>query len=221
MGQQKREREKINRPNTLPASRRTKGLSKSREELAGYRPAQPRQRQGGGERGRLGPKDHIPYYTANRPPVSNQRPREILGGRHPLGGSRLNTGRRHPTGAGGDWGWGRGGEKAHHARLALAETEAGTSEGRRCARQDPGCLSCSGLGRHKRRRSRLRAFVEHPRATTARIAGHPRITGHTPYRAAGSLSSVDGESSAGPSPQRDRTSNLKETTSARLCQGRN
>ena len=42
-------------------------------------------RQGGGERGRLGPKDGIPYRTANRPPVSNQRLPEILDGRHPLG----------------------------------------------------------------------------------------------------------------------------------------
>ena len=39
MGQQ--EREKINRPNTLLAIHRTKGPSKSREELAGCRLAQP------------------------------------------------------------------------------------------------------------------------------------------------------------------------------------
>ena len=30
-------------------------------------------RQEGGERGRLSPKDCIPFRTANRPPVSNQR----------------------------------------------------------------------------------------------------------------------------------------------------
>ena len=74
-------REKINRrTHCLP--RRTKGLSKSREEFAGCRPAQPRRRQeaGEGERGRLGPRDGSPYHTANRPPVSNQRPPEILDG---------------------------------------------------------------------------------------------------------------------------------------------
>ena len=80
----KRER-KLTGLNTLPAVRRTKGLSKSREELAGCRPAKPPggRKQGGGERGRLCPKDHIPYHTANRPPVSNQRLPEILDGRHP------------------------------------------------------------------------------------------------------------------------------------------
>ena len=57
-------------------------------------------RQGGGERGRLGPKDRLPYHTATRPPVSNQRLPEILDGRHPLGGSLLNTGRTHLTGTG-------------------------------------------------------------------------------------------------------------------------
>ena len=114
MGQQKRKR-KLTSGNTLSAGRNTKGLSKSREELACSGPAQSRRRQeaGGWERGILGPKDCIPYNTAKRPPVSNQRPPEILDGRHPPGGSRLDTGRRHPTGAGGDWSWGRGGQKAH------------------------------------------------------------------------------------------------------------
>ena len=53
----------------------------------------------GGERGKLGPKDGIPYHTANRSSVSNQRLPEILDGRNLLGGSQLNTGRMHPTGA--------------------------------------------------------------------------------------------------------------------------
>ena len=73
-------------------------------------------RQGGGERGKLGLRDSIPYQTVNRPPVSNQRPPEILDGQHPPGRSWLDTGRMHPTGAGGDWGWGRRGEKAHRTR---------------------------------------------------------------------------------------------------------
>ena len=85
-------------------------------------------RQVGGERGRLGPKDRIPYHTANRPPDLIQRLPEILDGRHPLGGSWLNTGCMHPTGTGWDWGWGCGGEKACRT---WGE----------CARQAPGCLS--------------------------------------------------------------------------------
>ena len=81
-----RERGKINRPgqNTLQAVCRTKEeLSDPREELAGCRLAHPLQeaggrRQGGGERGKLGPRDGIPNQTANRLPVSNQRLPEIL-----------------------------------------------------------------------------------------------------------------------------------------------
>ena len=93
-------------------------------------------RQGGGERGRLSPKDCIPYRTANRPPVSNHRLAEILDGQHPPGGSRLDTGSTHPTSTGGDWGWGRGGEKAHRT---WGE----------CTHEAPGCLSWLGRGRHK------------------------------------------------------------------------
>ena len=47
----KRER-KLAGPNTLPAVHRTKGLSKSREELAGCGPAQPLLRQEAGGRGK-------------------------------------------------------------------------------------------------------------------------------------------------------------------------
>ena len=51
----------------------------------------PRQRQGGGERGKLGPRDSTPYQTANRLPVSNQRLPEMPDVWHLLGGSRLET----------------------------------------------------------------------------------------------------------------------------------
>ena len=51
MGQQKRGR-KLTGPNTLPAVRRTKGPSKSREELAGYGLAQPHWRLEAGGRGK-------------------------------------------------------------------------------------------------------------------------------------------------------------------------
>ena len=109
----------------------------SSEEPAGCGPAQPRQRQEaeGRRKGQTRPQRRIPYHTANRPPVSNQRLPEILDGRHPLGGSQLNTRRTHPT---------------------SRRKQAGTTEGRRrtapgesAAPQAPGCLNCSGRGRHK------------------------------------------------------------------------
>ena len=71
VGWQEKER-KLTSPNTLPAVLRTKGLSNSREKLAGGGLARGR-RQGGGERGKLSPRDGLPHQTANRLPVSNQR----------------------------------------------------------------------------------------------------------------------------------------------------
>ena len=56
------------------------------------------------------------------------------------------------------------------------------------AHQAPGCLSCSGWEGTKRRRKQVRAFLEHPKTGTTR---HAR---QAPYRAAGSLSNVAGES---------------------------
>ena len=78
-------------------------------------------------------------------------------------------------------------------RLAPAEAKAGTAEGRR--RTYPGRVHPSSsrlpelLGREgtKRRPNRVRAFVEYPKTGTTRNAGP------VPYRAAGSLSSVDGK----------------------------
>ena len=101
-------------------------------------------RQGGGERGKLGRRDCIPYQTANRLPVSNQRLPEILDGQHPPGGSQLEASSREQTqgactrlaGRSGSWGWDHGGDKVHRTRGE-------------CARQAPGCLSCLGRRRHK------------------------------------------------------------------------
>ena len=190
--------------NTLLAVRRTKGPSKSREELAGCGPAQPRRRQkaGGGERGRLGPKDRSPHplQTGLQFLTKDLLRFWVLDSRRE---GRSETGRRPPTGTGGDWGREHGGEKACHSR----------GEG---ARQAPGCLSrWDAEGTKSRRSFLLRAFVEHPRAGTAGSAGP------APYGTAGSLSSVTRESSARPSPQREGTSNQNESTSARLCQGGN
>ena len=129
------------------------------------------------------------------------------------------------------------------------ETEAGTAEGIRCTTPGEGApvkllaawAASAGEGT-KRRHSRVRAFVEYPKTGTA---GNIRPT---PYRAARSLNSVDGESthpwvganpvwpehsecsphtaisvcSARPSMKQDWTSEPKqETTSAHLCQGGN
>ena len=135
-------------------------------------------RKRGGERGKLGPRDGTPYQTANRPPVSNQRLPEILDGWHPLGGSRLETSsphRAHPTCTRGNWGWDRGGDEAHRTRGE-------------CARQAPGCLSCWAGERPKRRPNWVCSFVEDLKT------GIARNSGPAPYRAAGSLSSVYGES---------------------------
>ena len=114
--------------------------------------------------------------------------------------SRLDTGRTHPTGAGGDWGWVRGGQKAHAPNWCGRKLRLGPRRGEgvphqgECACQAPGCLSRSdGEGTIRRRSLLFRAFLEHPRAGTACSAGH------APYRTAGSLSSVVRESSASPS----------------------
>ena len=120
-----------------------KGLSNSKEELAGHKPAHPPleaggRGQGGGKRGKPGPRDGIPHQTANRLPVSKQRLPEILDGWHPPRGSQLETSSpEHTQCMCTNWGWDRGGDKVHRT---WGE----------CACQAPGCLSCSGQGRHKR-----------------------------------------------------------------------
>ena len=61
--------------------------TKDREELASCGPAHPLPEAGGSgelatrpERGKLSPRDGIPYQTSNRLPVSKQRLLEILDG---------------------------------------------------------------------------------------------------------------------------------------------
>ena len=61
----------------------------------------------------------------------------------------------------------------------------------KCAKAS-GCLNRSGRGSTKHRRNRIRTFVEYPKTGTALNAGP------APYRAAGSLSSVDRESTDTP-----------------------
>ena len=162
----KRER-KLTGPNTLPAVRRTKGLSKSREELTGCRTGQPLRRQEAGGRGNgqaRAPKTASPttLQTGLQFLTKDFLRFWMVDIRRE---GRGETGRMHPTGAGGNWGWDCRG--------------AGTAEGRRRAapgesapaRQAPGCLSRSeGEGTKSRRSFLFRAFVEHPRAGTPRSA---------------------------------------------------
>ena len=79
----KTEREKINLPEHTAGRSQNKGTEqfqrRASQRWTGSYPARGR-RQGGGERGKLGPRDGISYQTANRLPVSNQRLPEILDG---------------------------------------------------------------------------------------------------------------------------------------------
>ena len=169
----------------MPAVPRTEGLSKSRAEFTRRLWTRPAPLQAGGRGGGKGAgsaprtaspttlqtglqfltKDFLRFWMVD---ICREW------------GSRLNTGRRHPTGAGGNWGWDRGGEKARRTRGE-------------CAGQAPGWLSRSdGEGTKCRRSFLFCAFMEHARARTARSAGP------APYRTAGSLSRVEGKGAPAP-----------------------
>ena len=205
MGQQ--EREKINRQNTLPAVRRTKGPSKSREELAGYRPAQPRRRRGSGEGKEAGsaprtasptilqtglrflPKDLLTFWMVDirregRGETQGARTRPAQAGT----GAGDAEGRRRTAP---DW-------RRRKLRLGPRRGEGARTRGE-CARQAPGCLSRLGREGTKCGRSRVRC------------CGSPEGWNCAQRRARSMESSREpeqrrGESSARPSPQRDGTS---------------
>ena len=133
MGQQKRER-KLTGLNTLPAVRRTKGLSKSREELAGCGPAQRYWKQEAGGRGK-----GQAQATRTASPTALQTGLQFLikdllrlwmvdicrEGRGETQGACTRPAQGLGLGT-------RRGEGAC-TRLAPVETEAGTAEGRRRA----------------------------------------------------------------------------------------
>ena len=192
--QLKQEREKINQPEHTASCSQNKGSEQFQRRASWLRPAHPRWRQEAGERGKLGPTDGIPYHIANRPPVSNQRLREILDGRHPTSAGRAAA--KHKVHAPDRWG--RGGEKARRTRGE-------------CACQAPGRLSCSGWGRHKTQAQPSLRFCGHPKTGPARHAGP------APYRAAGSLSSVDGEGSAPPPRSATEAANLNQRPPLPAC----
>ena len=147
---------------------------------------------------------------ANRLPVSKQRLPEILDGWHPPGGSRLETSSPEQTQGTPDWGarklrlGPRRGKGAPHLGWVLH------------AREAPGCLSFSGREGTKRRPNWVRAFVEYPKTGTAHHAGP------APWRAAWSLSSVDGESThlwAGPTQCGRNTASAPHTGQRHLSAG--
>ena len=81
------------------------------------------------ERGKLGPSDGTPTTLQTGLQFPTKGP-EILDGRHPLGGLRLNTGRTHPTGARKLRLGARRGERARHAPGGLS-TSGGEGTKRR------------------------------------------------------------------------------------------
>ena len=180
------EREKINRRKVLTEHTAGCWQNKRKTEWSQRRASQLRnspslargRRQWGGERGKLGPRDGTPtklqtgFQSLTKDFLRFWVADICREGRskRPAPQNRHKT---HPTG--GNWGWDRGGEKVHRTRGE-------------CARQAPGSLSCSAEEGTKRRPNQVHAFVEYLKTGTARNAGP------APYRAARSLSSVDGES---------------------------
>ena len=178
MGQQEREREKINRPEHAAGRSQSKGTEQvQRSQPAAGRPNPAPPEAAGGERGGLRPKDRTPtaLQTGLQSLIKDLLRFWTVVARH-----RAQAPDRRGRGLG--------------LGMRRAEGAPHRPQGE-CARQAPGCLSRSDGEDAKRRRSFLfRAFVEHPRAGTARSAGH------APYRTAGSLSSVEGK--AAPAPTR-------------------
>ena len=89
----------------------------------------------------------------------------------------------HPTSPPGNWGWNRGGDKAH------------CTQGE-CAHLAPGSLSCSDRGRHKTQAQPSLCLCGVPKNLNLSSLGlgNAHNSGPAPCRAAWSLSSVDGES---------------------------
>ena len=111
-------REKINRPEHSAGHSQNKGTEQVQRRAHRLQTGPAPPEAGEGKGAGSAPEDRIPHRAANGPPVSNQRPPGIQDGGHPPGGSRGDTGRTHPTGAGGDWGRGRRGGGARTGESA-------------------------------------------------------------------------------------------------------
>ena len=140
------------------------------------------------ERGKLGPREGIPYQTANRFPVSNQRLLRFwtVDTRREGHSQRSAPQKRHKVHRTGHaWklrlGW--GGDKSH---CTWGE----------CAPQAPGCLSCLDRGRHKTQAQPSLCLCGVPKNlnVSGLGLGSARNSGPAPCRATWSLSSVDRES---------------------------
>ena len=87
-------REKINQPEHTACQSQNKRTEQFQRRASRWKTGpSPPDAGGSGERkgANSAPETSIPYHTANRPPVSNQRFPEILDGQHPPGGSRLEA----------------------------------------------------------------------------------------------------------------------------------
>ena len=169
----------------------TKDWANTREELAGCGLAHPPLEAGGGgegKGGKLGPREGIPYQTANRLPISNQRLPEILDGWHLPGESQLEIApqKRHKEH------WTR---HTWELRLGLGRGEVALHLGRVCSSSSwlPELL---WWGRHKMQAqpSLLLCGVPENLNLSGLGLGSARNSRPAPCRAARSLSSVDGES---------------------------
>ena len=177
VGQQKREREKINRPEHTAGRSQNKGTEQVQRRARRLRTGPAPLEAGGRQEGKgAGSAPRTASPTALQIGLQSlikdllrfwmvDIPREGRGETQGAGTRPARAG----TGAG------DGGQKACRTRGE-------------CAHQAPGCLSRSaGEGTKSRRSFLFRAFVEYRRAGTARCAGHAT------YRAAGSLSSPEGK----------------------------
>ena len=138
-------RERINRPEHTAGRSQNKGSEQVQRRAHRLQngPAPPEAGgRGEGKRAGSGPKDRIPYHTANRPPISHQRLPESLDGRHPPRGSRRDRAyapdrRGRELGLGLQRGWDCRGEKVRCTRGD-------------CARQASWLPEPLGRGRHKK-----------------------------------------------------------------------
>ena len=190
-----RERERINRWKAPTEHTVTPSQNKGRTEQFQRRTGQGwtgpsptgNRRQGGGERGKHGPRDGIPYQTANRLPVSNQRLPETLDGWHLLGGSQPEI--SFPEGT-------QGAPDRCTGKLRL-----GPWRGWGALHPGGVCPSSSwlpellGRGRQKTQAQPSLRLCGGPKNLNLRglALGSAHNSGPAPYRAAWSLSSVDGE----------------------------
>ena len=116
-----------------------------------HTPPTPSQEAGGRGKGQTHPRDSIPYQAANRLPVSNQRLPET--GWLTSAGmvtARNQLPRRHTWPARGNWGWARGGDKAHRTRGEGARQAPAAWAARKGKAQNAGPTEAAPLWRTRK-----------------------------------------------------------------------